>query len=90
MAKSSINNFDISKEIISRSNVDVDFEKAAFDDEVVNAENIYRNLDEEISNAVHKIPYPEVGKYEVGTDYYEIEKLQYKKSENSRYWEIIE
>lgn len=90
MAKSSINNFDISKEIISRSNVDVDFEKAAFDDEVVNAENIYRNLDEEINNAVHKIPYPEVGKYEVGTDYYEIEKLQYKKSENSRYWEIIE
>lgn len=88
--KSSINNFDISEEIILRRTEDVDFEKAAFDEEVVNAENIYRNLGEEIDNAVRNIPYPEVGRYEVGTDYYEIEKLQYKKSENSRYWEIIE
>lgn len=60
----------------------------AYDEEVYNLKSNITSLTNE-KNAI-RVPYPDVGLYDTGSDYDEIADLQYKKRTNKYYWDKID
>ena len=77
---------------VSSGVLDVDALKGisenARDEEISNLKANIESLTNE-KNAI-KIPYPDVGLYDTGSDYDEIADLQYKKTSNKYYWDKID
>lgn len=78
-------NMEIKTNILSLEEEMTDAEENSFQDEEENAKANYSALDDALSDAKRKIPFPEVNQYSDAIDYEDQEDLQSKKRINKRY-----
>lgn len=69
---------------------EVNIELDALADERGKAEEVYSHLERELRLCRSKLPYPDITRYSRGSDYDDIQAIQFQKKQNEQYWKEID